>query len=306
MAEFTLRQLQYFMAVVDEGSVTAAAKAQHISQAAVSMAVGQLEKSLGVGLFLRAQSKRMVPTPAGSDLARHARQILQLVDEVEDSVVGGYEDLRGPLRIGATLTVSPRVIPPLVEHFVRNHPLVDISVVEDSPAAVQEAVRGGRLDLALMYVMQTDPDLEAVEVADVRQHLVLPADHALAGAPEIFLGEVIGEPLILLDVPPTVERVLAIIRAHGLNPQLRWTSSSMETIRAMVARGLGYSFVNTVPRTNSTFDDLRVAYVPIADDIPDNPIVAVLPPGPRAARRVREAVEFLRRMREKDRSERSA
>lgn len=305
MAEFTLRQLQYFMAVVDHGSVTAAARAAHISQAAVSMAVAQLEKALGVELFLRAPSKRMVPTPAGSHLAGHAREILRLVDEVEGTVVGGYEDLRGPLRIGASQTVSPRMIPPLVEHFVRNHPLVDVRVVEDSPAAIQEAVRRGQLDLALSYAMQADPDLDAVEVADVQQHLMLPAAHPLAGARQISLADVIDEPLILLDVPPTVERVVAMIQTCGLSPRLRWTSSNMETIRSMVARGLGYSFVNSVPRTCATFDDLRVSYVPLADELPANPVVAVLPPGHRAARRVREAVEFLQRLRAEERSARS-
>jgi DNA-binding transcriptional LysR family regulator len=131
---------------------------------------------------------------------------------------------------------------------------------------------------------------------------MLPTGHPIAKAPRVSLAEVVEEPLILLDVPPTVERVQAIFRARGLSPQLRWTSSNMETIRSMVARGLGYSFVNMVPRTNITYDALEVSYVLLADDIPANPIMAALPRGHRAARRVNAAIEFLHCLRAEERS----
>ncbi|MFB0836072.1 LysR family transcriptional regulator [Arthrobacter halodurans] len=294
MSEITLRQLQYYVSVIDHGSVTAAAAACHISQAAASMAVGQLEKAVGADLLIRTRSKKVVPTPAGLGFAAHARAILERVAEASDAVSESLAEMRGALRIGCSHTLSPRLVPALVDHFVSNHPLVDVGFREAAPSALQDDVRNGRLDMALVYEQQSDDDLERVRIATVRLHVVLPAGHALAGRSSIGLAEIAEEPAILLDIPPTVERLTAVMRSAGLEPRIRWTSGNMETIRSMVARGLGYSFVNSPPATGSTYEGGEVVFIPVADRTAANAIVAMLPPGQRAPRRVGAAIEFLR------------
>lgn len=295
MSEFTLRQLEYFVAIADHGSVTAAAQARHVSQGAVSMAVAQLEKALGVELLLRTRSKRVVPTAAGEELIGRARHLMALSLDLRDAVRSGVEEMRGPLRIGVSATISPRTIPPLLEYFVTNYPQVDVDFSELYPDELQEAVAHGALDFGLVYAMQAHPDLYGVTLGGTPLHLMFAASHRFAGDQEVWLKDVIDEPLVLLDIPPTVERVRALIQSLGLEPRLRWTSSSMETIRSLVGRGLCYSFVNTVPSTRTTSDDLPISYVPIADKLPFNPIKAVLAPGATPPRRVKAALEFLRR-----------
>ncbi|HET7139569.1 MAG TPA: LysR substrate-binding domain-containing protein [Arthrobacter sp.] len=294
MSEITLRQLQYYVSVIDHGSVTAAAISCHISQAAASMAVGQLEKTVGAALFIRTRSKKVVPTPAGIEFAAHARAILERVAEASDAVAESLAEMRGPLRIGCSHTLSPRLMPGLVDHFVSNHPLVDVGFHEAAPSVLQEDVRNGRLDVALVYEQQADDDLEHARIAKVRLHVVLSASHKLAGRSSIYLAEIAHEPAILLDVPPTVERLTAVIQAAGVEPRIRWTSSNMETIRAMVARGLGYSFMNSPPSTGTTYDGGEVVFIPVADRTAENAIVAVRPAGQQAPRRVRAVIDFLR------------
>jgi DNA-binding transcriptional LysR family regulator len=294
MPEITLRQLQYYVSVIDHGSVTAAAISCHISQAAASMAVGQLEKSVGADLLIRTRSKKVVPTPAGITFAAHARAILERVAEASDAVAESLVEMRGPLRIGCSHTLSPRLMPGLVDHFTSNHPMVDVGFREGSPAILQEDVRNGRLDVALVYEQQADDDLKSALIAHVRLHVVLSARHELAARASIHLSELAHEPAILLDVPPTAERLTAVIQAAGLEPRIRWTSSNMETIRAMVARGLGYSFMNSPPATGTTHDGGEVVFIPLADRTGENAIVAVSPAGQREPRRVRAAIDFLR------------
>lgn len=294
MPEITLRQLQYYVSVIDHGSVTAAAIACHISQAAASMAVSQLEKSVEAELLIRTRSKKVVPTAAGITFAAHARAILERVAEASDAVAESLVEMRGPLRIGCSHTLSPRLMPGLVDHFVANHPLVDVNFVEGAPSGLQEDVRNGRLDVALVYEQQADDDLRRELIANVRLHVVLSARHELAARSSIHLAEIADEPAILLDVPPTVERLTAVIQAAGLEPRIRCTSSNMETIRAMVARGLGYSFMNSPPSTGTTHDGGEVVFIPLADRTAENAIVAVRPAGQREPRRVRAALDFLR------------
>ena len=294
MSEVTLRQLQYFVSVVDHGSVTAAAAACHISQAAASMAVGQLEKAVGADLLIRTRSKKVVPTPAGAEFATHARAILERVAEASDAVSESLAEMRGPLRIGCSHTLSPRLVPPLVDHLVSSHPLVDVGFKDAAPSDLQEDVRNGRLDVALVYEQQAEEDVHRVPLATVRLHVMLSAGHALAGRTSVRLAEIAEETAILLDIPPTVERLTAVMRSAGVEPRIRWTSSNMETIRSMVARGLGYSFVNSPPATGTTYEGGAVVFIPVADQTAANRIVAVLPPGQRVPRRVQAAIDFLR------------
>src|SRR6185312_7367677 len=154
MSELTLRQMEYFVAVVDHGSVTAAA-------AAFTDTLGQI---------------------------------------------------RGPLRVGCSQTLSPRLVPPLAEYFTKHHPEVDLRFTESSAGAVQEGLREGRLDVALVYALQADDDLDRELIKDIQLQVVLPQDHRLASRSTVRLQDIAAEPAILLDVPPTIERLTTVAR----------------------------------------------------------------------------------------------
>lgn len=256
------------------------------------MAIAQLEHAVGTNLFVRNQSRRLFPTAAGIELATRARTILGLVDELEGAVAGTWSEMRGDLRLGCMTTLSPRMIPGLVDHFSKVFPEVNLTFREGAAAELQQDVVEGRLDAAFVYSLQATEPAEHVKIAGVRLHLMLPDHHRLADRTSLSLHDVADETAILFDVPPTIERVVGMMRSVGVEPNLRWQSTNMETIRSLVARGLGFSVANSQPESNTTFDNRKVKYVPLSDDLPGNTIVCALPPKVRPPKKVEEAISY--------------
>lgn len=289
--DFTLRQLEYFVAVLDTGSVTQAAKRTSISQAAASVAIGQLEKALGVELFLRTRSRRLVPTVAGEALGAKARRILADVADVPALVHSAWDGLGGTVRVGCMVTVSPRLIPRLAREVVSRWPGIDLEVREGAAEELQQAVANGELDVAFVFGRQVLPDVEAIMVVPARPHILLPAGHPLAGSESLRFAQVAEEDVVLLDVPPSGERVMAMFEAAGVEPRVRWRSTLGETVREMVANGFGFSVMNVWPGTESSFTAAGVAAVPIADPTPPNAVVAAVAHGAARPRRVDAVIE---------------
>lgn len=294
MSDVTLRQLQYFVAVVDTGSVTAAAAAEHVSQAALSMSVAQLEANLGVDLLIRARSRKVVPTARGIQFASHARRVLDGVEEAVETVSEGTGALMGDLRVGCSSTLSPRLIPELLDRMAREHPLVRVEFTEGGPNEIQDEVRTGRLDLALLYSQQADATLRWERLSRVQLHLVVPVTHPLAAGETVTVADFIGMDAIFLSVPPTKERLQEQLRSTGNEPNIRFTSGNMQTILSLVARGYGYSLVNSPPATGDTFDGREVAFIPVTGLAETNAIVGVTAGQHRLSRRVRAALDAIR------------
>lgn len=294
ISEITVRQLEYFIAVVDHGSMSASARELHISQAAISVAVRQLEKSLNAKLLSRAPARRAQPTPAGQALLPYARRVVGAIMEGAEAVRNDFTEIRGTLRVSSSLTVSPHVLPPLLAHFARHHPEVNIRISEAPVADIHHGLHTGEIDLGLVYARQTDGTFPHTVVEAGRQHVMLSATHRWANRQGISLREIVEEPLILVDIPPSVDRVTQLLIDLGLRPNIRWASSNFETVRSLVAYDLGWSFVNVVPSSRDTYDGKRVSYVPITDDIPPNPIVAMVAEDSDLPGRVQEALDFFR------------
>lgn len=274
--DFTLRQLEYFVAVLDTGSVTQAAKKASISQAAASVAIGQLERALGVELFLRTRSRRLVPTAAGEALGAKARRILADVAEVPDLVRSEWDGLAGTVRVGCMVTISPRLIPPLAREVLSRWPGIDLEVREGAAADLQQAVANGEVDVAFVFGRQALPDVEAITVVSARPHILLAAGHRFAERESLRFTELADEDVVLLDVPPSGEHVMAMFESAGIQPRLRWRSMVGETVREMVAQGLGFSIMNVWPGMEASFAAAGIAAVPIADATPPNAVVAAV------------------------------
>ncbi|MDO4238763.1 LysR family transcriptional regulator [Micrococcus sp.] len=294
MADFTLRQLEYFVGIVDHGSVTAAARACGVSQGAVSMAVAQLERNVGVELLARSASQRGTPTAEGVEFAGLAREILTRTEDLKASVLGGFTGLRGKLRLGVAASMAPRILPPLLDRFRREHPGVEAVCLEGQPHDLEAAVRDGRADVAVVFAHSRRGAFETIRLADAPPYAMLPEGHPLTERDHVTMADLVGGQLILVESPPVVERVLWLFRSVDQEPGEPFTTASMETVRGLVARGLGYSFVYTVPVSREVFDGRRVVYVPVLDHIQGNAVVALLQPGRAHPRRVEAAIEFLR------------
>lgn len=127
---------------------------------------------------------------------------------------------------------------------------------------LQHDVIDGWLDTDFLYLLQQIDGVSAVTITPVRLHLMVRAGHRLPRRECASFQEVADEYAIPLDAPPTIERVLGMIRMAGVEPRIRWASRSMETIRTMVARGMGYSVLNTRPDTEISVDGGQVARWP--------------------------------------------
>ncbi|MFI7481634.1 LysR family transcriptional regulator [Kocuria sp. M1R5S2] len=292
MAEFTLKQLEYFVAAVQAGSLAGAARRCHVSHAGIAHGLNELERACGTPLLVRRKAKGVVPTALGHAMLPLARNILRDAAGVELLLQSNPGELFGELSVGCTLALSPALLPAIASGFAELHPKVELIFREASGGEVLQLVRDGQVDAGLAFRRQVPPDLEYVSLRPIRVKAALPRSHPLASRPSISLRELRDEHAITPD-GPALEAMLAVMREAGVEPRIRWTLSSPETIRAMVARGFGYSLLYVFPE-ESRHDDSPVVAVPVQDQLPGNALVQVLPPLRRHVAKVDKLAEFLR------------
>ena len=295
MGTLTLRQLEYFVASAELGSMTAAAERVHLSQSAISTALADLERTLGVQLLIR-HARGLSLTPAGERVLTDARRLMGAVEDLHGSARDLGEALTGSLRIGCYSTLAPILLPRVIADFSAAHPDVDLNVVEGSHRFLQDQLRRGSCEVALMYDYHfrdghLPGDLVSRTLRQAPPHLVLPADHRLAGRRRIRLAEVVDEPLILFDLQPGGEYFLEIFANLGLSPRLRLRTSSFETVRSLVARGLGYSVLTQRTAVTTSYEGREFVTRPLSDSVPSLNVVAAQLG---AARPTRRATAFVK------------
>jgi len=263
---FTLRQLQLFVATCDAGTVTLAAQRENISQSAVSAALAELERALGVQLLIRHHAHGVTPTPAGRQLLAQARGLLQQATDFDRLAVEITEEVTGRIALGCLVTFAPTVVPRLCQQFLEKHPGVDIVLREGGQDELLTLLRNGELNLALTYDLDIPADIVFDPLAELPPSVLLPADHRLAERPEIDLYELASEPYILVDLPMSRDYFRALFLSKGLQPNIAMRSPHLETIRSLVANGFGYSLLNVRPVLDRALDGLPLAIVPLAGD----------------------------------------
>ncbi|WP_035782964.1 LysR family transcriptional regulator [Arthrobacter sp. H14] len=292
MFKYTLRQIEFFVAAAETGSVSAAAVRHHVSQAGVSLALAQLEASLGVQLGMRRKSKGFTLTPAGSSFLREARQLLHQAHELQ---VSGYEaghELSGRMALGCYSTLSPFILPPLIDAFSKTHPQVELSFVEDSSDALQQEMLTGKLDAVFIHQRHIIPGITAEIIQQRKPYVLLPPAHPLIELEEVPLMALQDMPMVLLDIPSVRENLLPAIRSCGMDPYVKWGSENFETVRALVARGHGYSILMQRPVFDVTYDGLSVAPRAIKDDVGRSDVCLAYPESPGTSRRMRRLIEY--------------
>ncbi|HJQ04496.1 MAG TPA: LysR family transcriptional regulator [Nocardioides sp.] len=292
MAQFTLRQLEYFIAVAEAGSVTAAAQQIHLSQSALSTALVELERALDVQLFLRHHARGVTLTPAGEQMYAASRQLLNHATELADEARGLGTEVTGTLHLACFGVLGPFVIPELLAQAASKLPELEVSTSEVDLEALVEGVVSGRFELGIGYDLTADPRLETTTLYSLRPYILLPREHRLARRKRVRLEELADEPLALLDLPYSRDYFAGIFASAGLTPTVRFRSTSAETCRAIVARGLAYTVLNTRPRDDGRADLKATVAVEIAHDVAPLEIVLIKAAGIRPTRRM-SAVEEL-------------
>ncbi len=270
----TLTQLTYFAECAKTLNMTTASQELHIAQSAVSTAINQLEKALGAPLFIRQHSKGLVLTPAGESLLHETRQIFGLITDAVETIQAGQTEIRGTIVLACFKTFAPFLLPQLLGRLQAAHPELTVDVVEGDHEECLAALRSGRAEIALNYDLTDSDGIDDKLVGEVRPHIIVGTGHPLASRAEVALAELADDPLVLLDLPDSRDYFLNILRAAGITPRVKHRSSSYETVRSMVAMGLGYSILNQRPRIQETYTGERTAILEITDPAPSLHVVA--------------------------------
>lgn len=241
---FTLRQLHYFVAVAEYGSVSRASQSLAISQSSVTEAIKFLEEDLGVKLFSR-HSRGLSITHKGHQFLRHATTILSGVSEARRSLETKEQEIQGNLQLGVTSLMAGYVMSDLLARFRRANPEVDVSAIEDNGEYLQHLLIGGELDVAVMVISdQLDRLALHVEILDVSPYrLWLPISHRLAKKDSISIEDVSEDSLIALDIDEMGENAVRFLSAMGARPKVAFRTRSVEAVRSLVATGAGIALL---------------------------------------------------------------
>ncbi|MFE4667003.1 LysR family transcriptional regulator [Streptomyces sp. NPDC056716] len=275
MSGFTLTQVRYFVAAAASGSMTAAAAELHVAQSAVSSAVAALERSLGVQLFIRQHARGLVLTGAGHRLNIESQALLAHAAELAESARGMADAVSGEISLGCFVTLAPFAMPELLSLCTRRHPRLDLRVHELGTRELLQCLHEGTIELALMYDLGLGDDVERHQLADAPPYVIVAGDHPLSGAPGIHLRQLENDPMIMLDIPRSTEYFQRLLHTAGVEPRVRYRSSSYETVRGLVAEGHGYAVLNQRPAHGTTYNGRSVVAVPLLDEVEPLPIVLV-------------------------------
>jgi DNA-binding transcriptional LysR family regulator len=237
---FSLRQVRYFVAIAEAGSVSGAARHLSISQSTMTEAVQELEHDLGFKLVERC-AHGMSLTLKGYQFLRHAEKILAEVSNARRALDESGAPTEGRLQLGVTPLVASYILADLLARFRRAFPFLEVSVVEDNRDYLEHLLIGGELDIAVMVLPPrlTLLSLEAEIVEASRYRLWLPLGHPLTQGSEIGLGDLADEPQILLAIDEIDEAPKLAWQQLGIRPPIAFRTRSVEAVRSLVATGAG-------------------------------------------------------------------
>jgi DNA-binding transcriptional LysR family regulator len=263
---FTLRQLEYFIAAGETGSITLASEQVHISQPSISAAISHLEQEFGVQLFIRHHAQGLSLTPTGRSMLVEAKKVIAKVEGLYTCVSEAQGQIRGTLSFGCMVTLAPMLAPELSHAFTQAFPATRVRHVEGNSEEMLDGLRRSEIDIALMYDLQLPTDIEFKPLAVLPPHVLLSDSHPLARHSALTLKELETEPLILLDLPLSREYFLSLFIKEGLSPNIATRSAHLEVIRTMVANGHGYTLFNVRPRSDVALDGRKVVRVRLAGE----------------------------------------
>ena len=237
-----IRQLRYFVAVVESGSLSRAASILHVVQSALSQQMMQLEEDLGAALLLRS-ARGVQVTEAGAVLFRHATAILKQLDNARGAVLGSTGAVHGAVSFGIPHSSAVLLAAPLLARVRRDYPAVRLSVIEAPSGQLVEMLASGRLDFSLLYHTKILHGLEIATLLAEPLCLLTPAHLQSGGAREsaatVPLESLAGMPLIVPGMPNATRVLLELAsKACGFDLRVVAEVAALDTIHACVAAGL--------------------------------------------------------------------
>lgn len=294
MSDYTLRQLEYFVAVAETGSVTRAAASVHLSQSAMSAALADLETALSVQLFVRHHARGVTLTPAGRELLVASRQLLTSASDLRAVAQGLGTSLGGTLSVGCYAVAAPYLLPELLSAAAEKLPRLHLQTTEVDLADLTEGVANGTFELGIGYDLVDETKLKRWPLFTLSPYALVSGSHRLAQRDQLDLAELADEPMALLDLPHSRDYFQRVFEASGVVPEIRFRSTTVETCRALVGRGLAYTVLNLRAAVPMALDGHAVAAVPIGGDPPGITVVLFTSAAARPTRRASVVAELCR------------
>ena len=276
----TLTELKYIVAVAREKHFGRAAEACYVSQPTLSVAVKKLEEELDVKLFERSASEVSV-TSLGEEIVRQAQSVLEQAAAIKEIAKRGKDPLAGVLTLGVIYTIGPYLLPDLVRHAIKRTPQMPLMLQENFTVKLLEMLRTGEIDCAILAEPFPDTGLAIAPLYDEPFMAAVPSTHPLAQHKSVSAHELKAENMLLLgaghcfrdhvlEVCPEFARFAS--NAEGIRKTFE--GSSLETIKHMVAAGMGVTLVprlavpcdalqSTARRRKS--DEPHICYLPIRE-----------------------------------------
>ena len=261
----TLRQLQYLIAVAEEGHFGRAAENCFVTQSTLSAGIQELESILGITVIGRTK-RRVAITPLGEELVARARRVLAEVEDMTVTAKAGTRPLTGLLRLGAIPTIGPYVLPKILPPLRASYPELRLFLREDRTARLVDQLMGGELDVALIALPYDTGDLEHMVLADDPFWVAMPPDHELAKEDGVLDPDSMeNEDLLLLEDGHC-------LRDHALSACRRqpapgrsgaFQATSLYTLVELVASGFGTTLLPDIAVSSDHVNTAAVKLRPL-------------------------------------------
>ncbi|CAN7563635.1 hydrogen peroxide-inducible genes activator [Massilia sp. LjRoot122] len=277
----TLTELKYIVAVARAKHFGHAAEACFVAQPTLSVAIKKLEDELGVTLFERGGSEVSV-TPLGAQIVAQAERVLEQTAAIKELAKQNKDPLAGPLRLGVIYTIGPYLLPPLVKKLIDTVPQMPLVLQENYTHKLLELLRQGELDAAIVALPLPEHGMSIQTLYDEPFVVAMPRSHPWAKRKEIPADDLKLETMLLLgaghcfrDQVLEVCPEMARYSSPGNGMQRTFEGSSLETIRHMVASGIGLTVLPRASVADMHDPNGLLTYVPFAHPAPSRRVVIV-------------------------------
>ena len=242
--QITLKQMRYYVTVLQKGSFAHAAKELDISQSSVVSAVGTIETLLGQPLFDRMPARGLIATDLGVEVGRRFKNLLNNAETLEDELANLVGNPTGVLKLGCYSPSAPYVLPPLLRALREDSPNVRVELREGDFAHTAEMLQSGEVDVALTYRRHMPEKMPFKHLFNGRPWALIPNDNPLAEKDSVTLAELADLNMILLDIAGTEKYFRGLFEAQGLDLKVSHSSKSGSVVRGLVGAGFGFSVMN--------------------------------------------------------------
>jgi LysR family hydrogen peroxide-inducible transcriptional activator len=275
----TLTELKYIVAVAREKHFGHAAEACFVAQPTLSVAIKKLEDELGVPIFERGGSE-ISTTPLGAQIVAQAERVLEQTAAIREIAKQNKDPLTGQLRLGVIYTIAPYLLPQLVRNMIERVPQMPLVLQENFTVKLLEMLRQGELDAAIMAQPFPQQGLLVQPLYDEPFVVAMPSSHPWARRERISATDLKNETMLLLgnghcfrDQVLEVCPEMARFSTTGDGIARTFEGSSLETIRHMVASGIGITVLPKASVPDMQARDGLLRYVPFEDPVPSRRVV---------------------------------